>query len=57
MGSFCEALEQNEYILKVTFDMRWSQHRQSVDKSLKRNYTKYRNEQKIWKKSQLKQGQ
>ena len=49
-GAFCDNLERNEYILKVTFDMRWPQHRSSVDKSLKRNYSQYRSRQKSYKK-------
>merc|ERR1719229_718760 len=52
---FCDALKANEQILKVTFDMRWNQHRQLVDKSLKRNYAKYRKEQKMYKEQALRQ--
>ena len=46
-ATFCESLERNEFILKVTFDMRWQQHRHAVDRALKSNYSKYRKRQRM----------
>eukprot|EP01084_Bolivina_argentea_P187968 323673_1 len=38
---FCQSLKHNQSILKITFDLKNMKHRQSVDKSLKNNYSKY----------------